>query len=148
MLYNWQSILAANETVQTEFGISPRYRLITTVAIVIVGFIVGINSLYPGLFIFILAYLYSWYLKTAKHFAFTNSRVILVDSFLGKSITSIDYNQITDIEVEQNALDQMGGWGTLVVNTAGTHAPETRLSFIDNPVAMQQTLDKVRNSKS
>jgi uncharacterized membrane protein YdbT with pleckstrin-like domain len=86
-------------------------------------------------------------LKKAKHYAFTNKKVYLVDSFVGTNIASIDYTQITDIEIDQSLIDQLGGWGTLVVNTAGTHAPEMNISYVDNPQGLKQTLDHIRSSK-
>ena len=90
--------------------------------------------------------LYWFYLKKSKHYAFTNKRVILVDSFIGGNVISIDYNQITDIEITQSAIDQGGRWGTITINTAGTHAPEVNLSFIENPQAIKQSLDEIRDT--
>jgi uncharacterized membrane protein YdbT with pleckstrin-like domain len=148
MNYQWDKILAPEETVQREFGISQRYRKIVLVGDVILTIIIFTQSLLPGLVVFLLGLLYWWYMSVAKHYAFTNKRVILVESFITKNIVSIDYGQITDIEIDQNAFDQMGGWGTISINTAGTHAPEINLAFIDNPQSIKQSLDQIRDKKT
>ena len=110
------------------------------------GWLLRIKVIYIGILIFLLGGVYWLYLKNAKHYAFTNKRIVLVDSFLGMSSISIDYNQITDIEVEQSYVDQLGGWGNLIINTAGTHSPEVRLSFIDNPEEIKKQLDTIREA--
>jgi len=149
MNFNWSKTLAADESLQKEFSISTRYRNILFSLSTVASLIILFFNIFVAIFIFLLGLLYWFYLKKAKHYGFTNKRIILVDSFLGQSITSIDYNQITDIEIEQSFLDQTLGWGTLIVNTAGTHVPEINLTFIDNPQSIKQALDQIRdNSKS
>jgi len=146
MNFNWSKILSTDESLEKEFSISNRYRNIlfslTTVASLLILFF----NIFIAICIFLLGLLYWFYLKKAKHYGFTNKRIVLVDSFLGETITSIDYNQITDIEIEQNFLDQIAGWGTLIINTAGTHVPEINLTFIGNPQDIKQTLDKIRDN--
>lgn len=146
MQYQWNKILAPEETLQKEFGLSTKYRNATIALIIIAGIAVCFFSLFAGGFIFFLGGIYWLYLTRAKHYAFTTKRMILVDAFVGSRVVSIDYNQITDIEIEQSVFDELGGWGTIVINTAGTYAPEIRLSFIDNPQNIKQSLDQIRDS--
>jgi len=147
MSFQWNTILAPEEVVQRDFTISLQYRNIVVGFILIAGIVVFFQSFYIGIVIVLLGGLYWLYLSNAKHYAFTDKRVVLVDSFFGKSVVSIDYKQITDIEVYQSAMDQLGGWGTLVINTAGTHVPEVRISFLANVDAVKQQLDEIRDKK-
>lgn len=146
MQYQWNQIIAPEETIQKEFTISARYRNMVFGFMILCSIVVGLDVYYIGIFLFLMGLLYWFYLKKAKHYAFTNKRIVLVEAFLGKSITSVDYNQITDIEIEQSSFDEVGGWGTIIFNTAGTHSPVIRLPFIDNPQSIKQNLDQIRDS--
>ena len=145
MSYHWEKILAPDEVLQKEFSISPYYRRASLALVLLCSIILFSQIFYIGILVIFLGWLYWLYLTKAKHYAFTNKRIILVESFWGTSITSIDYAQITDIEIEQSAIDQMGRWGTLIINTAGTYAPEVHLQFIDNPEGIKQELDTIRD---
>ncbi len=146
MRFAWTTILAPQEQLLKEFSISSTYQkaiLVVTVLVSIASFFI---TWYVGIALLVLGCIYWYYIKNSKHYAFTDKRIILVESFMGTSIISIDYNQITDIEIEQSFFDQFGGWGTLIINTAGTNAPEIQLPFIDNPQAMKQNLDQIRDN--
>ncbi len=145
MNYDWSKILSPQEELQSEFTISTRYIQIVTSGIILLGIILCFFSIFAGIFIILLGGLYFLYLSRAKHYCFTNKRIVLVDSFFGTNITSIDYTQVTDVEMEQSAVEQYCGWGTLVINTAGTHAPEIRLPFIDNPQEKKIRMDEIRD---
>ena len=149
MNFNWSKILSGDESLQKEFSISSRYRNIVLSLSAAASLLILFFNIFAAIFVFLLGLLYWFYLKKAKHYGFTSKRIILVDSFLGENITSIDYTQITDIEIVQSFLDQAAGWGTLTINTAGTHVPEVNLAFIDNPQGIKQALDQIRdNTKS
>lgn len=146
MNYLWDKLLAPEEKLQKEFTISSRYRTIIVSLIAVGGIIICFQSIFAGILFFLLDSLYWWYLKTAKHYAFTNKRIILVESFINKNIMSISYDQLTDTEVDQNIFDQLGGWGTIILDTAGTHVPQVHLSFIDDPHSIKKTLDQIAQS--
>src|SRR5258706_1682993 len=122
MHYDWSKIISPDETIEKEFGVSPFYLMCVLVFCIILAVISGLVGFYGGIGIFLLGLLYWFYLKKAKHYAFTKKRVILVDAFLGINITSVDYSQITDITVEQSVIDLVGKWGTIGINTAGRHS--------------------------
>jgi hypothetical protein len=103
MDYKWQNIIASDETVQKDFTVSRRFRQALLIGSVILAIFLSFQNIYGGIIILLLGLLYWRYMSTAKHYAFTNKRVILVESFITKNITSIDYNQITDIEINKNA---------------------------------------------
>ena len=102
MNYNWSTIITPDESVQKEFAISQKYLKFVMIAVIILSVLLMFVQVYTGILILFLGGIYCLYLYKAKHYAFTNRRVILVDSFLGKTIISIDYSQITDTEMEQN----------------------------------------------
>jgi uncharacterized membrane protein YdbT with pleckstrin-like domain len=142
--FQWSSVLAQDEQIQKEFGISSRYLMAVLIGSVLGGLVVVFVVWFMGIFLFLLGLLYWYYMKKSKHYAFTSKRVVLVDAFFGMAVTSIDYNQITDIEITQSAIDQIGGWGTLTINSAGTHVPETYIQFIDNVQEVKKSLDEIR----
>lgn len=146
MQFSWVNNLAQDESILKEFTISGTYQKFILIATILVSIASFFISWYVGLAILGLGLIYWYYEKSSKHYAFTNKRVILIESLIGTSIVSIDYNQITDIEIEQSFVDQFGGWGTIIINTAGTHVPEVRLTFIDNPQGTKQDLDQIRDS--
>lgn len=148
MQFSWEKILAPEEILQKEFTISKRYRLAILISSIVlaIGAIISTASFLIGITILILGVIYWIYLTKAKHYAYTNKRIVLVDSFIGISTISVDYNQITDIELQQSLFEQIGGWGTIIINTAGTRAPEILLSFIENPEVLKQELDAIRDT--
>ena len=146
MNFSWSKILSTDESLQKEFSISRRYCNILFSFSTVASLLILFFNIFVAIFVFLLGLLYWFYLTKAKHYGFTNKRIVIVDSFLGESITSIDYSQITDIEIEQTFLDQAAGWGTLIINTAGTHVPEINLTFIDNPQSLKQALDQIRDN--
>src|SRR5438874_646513 len=102
MNFQWNTVLAPDETIQKEFTISERYRNAVVALTIVVAVVVGTAVWYVGILTLLIGILYWYYLKKAKHYAFTDKRAVLVESFIGMSVTSIDYNQITDIEVTQS----------------------------------------------
>lgn len=147
MNFSWDKILSPGEIVRKEFAISKRFSIMVLTISVLAAIVVALSSLFAGFGIFLLGFLYYLYLRVAKHYAFTSKRIILVDSFLGTNVTSIDYDQITDVEIVVSFAEQIAGWGTFTINTAGTHSPKISLSFIDNPQALKQSLDEIRDQK-
>jgi len=148
MQYNWEKILAPEEVLQKEFTISKRYWILILGGAILlaVAAIISTSSFPIGITILLLGLIYWIYLTKAKHYAYTNKRVVLVDSFIGTTVISVDYDKITDIEMEQSFVEQIGGWGTIILNTAGTRAPEILLPFIDNPAVLKQELDSIRDT--
>jgi uncharacterized membrane protein YdbT with pleckstrin-like domain len=146
MKFDWKKILSPDEKIQKEFGISKIYYNTILALSLILAAITVTASLFAGVLLALLGLVYWFYLKSAKHYAFTNKRIVLVDAFAGMSANSIDYNQITDIQFEQSFAEQILGIGTFNINTAGTHSPLTSLTFIDNPQNLKQKLDQIRGS--
>lgn len=145
--FNWKTVLAPDEMLQKEFAVSLRFLQLLLAATIVGSIVVCFANIFAGIIVLLSGVVYCFYLYKAKHYALTDKRMVLVESFLGETITSVDYSQITDIEIEQSVIDQMGGWGAMVINTAGTHVPEIRLSFIDQPQQIKQNLDMIRDKQ-
>lgn len=148
MNFNWDKYLSPSETLKSEFNISKRFTSTILVLTLILALIMLIVNIFGSLISLFIGLFYWYYLTKSKHYAFTNKRVLLVESFLGKSMISMDFSQITDIEINQSFFDQIGGWGTITINTAGTNVPKTDISFIDNPFSIKQALDQIRGQKN
>ena len=142
--FSWTNILTDEEKKELEFGISSTYAFTLLFLTSLAGLIVLFSNVFVGLAIILLGYVYFLYLRKGKHFIFTDKRIVMVDAFIGKEIISVDYSQITDIQMEQSPFELFAGWGNLAINTAGTHSPEIKLSFIDNPQKVKLELDSIR----
>ena len=146
MAYDWSSLIAPEESIEKEFSLSPLFlRLILFVSLLL-AIPTALISIIAGVAIVLLGFLYWFYMKKAKQYVLTKKRIILVDAFLGTNIISIDYDEIADISVEQSVFDEIGKWGTLIITTAGTHAPGVRISFVADPKGLKQLLDTIRDS--
>lgn len=148
MQFDWKKTLSPGEVIKREFGISKTYSTIILVLTVLVAVLTWSSSVFASIAVTLLGLVYWIYITRSKHYAFTNKRIVLVDFFLGVSAISIDYYQITDIQIDQSFIEQILGFGTFIVNTSSTHTPQTRLSFITSPSELKQTLDQIRDSKT
>jgi membrane protein YdbS with pleckstrin-like domain len=140
MKFDWKNMLSENEHVVKEFGISNLYLGIIFVITTIVAIFVIYSNIFIAAFVSLLGTFYCYYLKRSRHYAFTNKRIILVDSFIGTNIVSVNYEKITDVEIDQSPVDQILGWGALIVNTAGTHSSFLSMPYVENPQALKQVL--------
>ena len=145
MNFSWEKILSSDEVVKKEFSISNKFATIILVITIFAAALVAFSVPLIGILIALLGFFYWFYLTRAKHYAFTTKRVVIVDSFLSLSTLSVDYDKITDVQVEQSFVEQLIGIGTFVVNTASTHAPQAKLPFVDNPAQLKQALDEIRD---
>lgn len=148
MQFNWKKTLSPGEEIRREFGISKTYSTAVLILTVLIAVLTWSSSIFAGTTVIILGLVYWIYITHSKHYAFTNKRIVLVDFFLGLSTISIDYNQITDIQIEQSFVEQILGFGTFIVNTSSTHTPQTKLPFVSSPSELKQTLDQIRDVKT
>lgn len=129
----WKKVLGSKEEIKFEFSLGDRYVNFQTIPLIITVILAPI-----GLF-------RRWYLKRANKYAFTNKRVLIHKGWLSTHLTSVDYNQITDIRVEQSFLDRVVyKTGSLAINTAGTGFHEVVLEHIENPFEVRKKLEEIR----
>jgi hypothetical protein len=143
MNYIWKNYLSENEKVEVDFGVSNLYSGILLAIATLIAVVISFSNIFVGLGILLLGIVYWFYLTRGKRYAFTNRRIIAIDVSLGKSVTNIEYDKITDISIDQNVFEMMGGWGTIIINTAGSDNPEAILQFVQNPQKIKNELDKL-----
>jgi membrane protein YdbS with pleckstrin-like domain len=148
MKFKWDRILSKDEKIKKEFGISNYYLAVIFVITIIAAALTISTGFGISLTIFFLGLFYCFYLKKSRHYAFTNKRVILVDSFIGANIVSVEYDKITDVQIDQAPIDQILGWGNLIINTAGTHSPFMSMPYVENPNYLKKVLTEIAGNKS
>jgi len=89
--------------------------------------------------------------KSHKYFL-TTRRVIVKEGFFKIKLASILYDKITHITVDQFFLERVIlGYGTIVIDTAGSSGDELVLKYVANPIKFKNTLEnlihKHRSSK-
>ena len=144
----WTKILSPNEKIKYEFSIGNGYLKFGLIAGCVSGFILLFLAVWLG-FILILTFgfYYGYYLKRANNYAFSDKRVLIHMGWLSTKLISIDYDKITDIEVQEPFLDKLFfGTGNLFINTAGTTLREVILKDIESPYEIKKKLDELRKS--
>ncbi len=142
-------ILGEGEELKYSFSVSERYKRL---GLVISGLISVPLVLFYGLgiVVFLMAFFYfSFYLKVANVYAFTNKRVLIYRGWLSTATVSIDYFKITDIKVREPFFERiLARSGELHINTAGTSETEVSLRHIDSPYQVKKILDEIRDQGS
>jgi uncharacterized membrane protein YdbT with pleckstrin-like domain len=140
----WNKIISPGEEVKFEFSLGKRYICLAKVFFCGLGipllffYGLGVIPIFFGFF-------WAWYLGRSNNYAFTNRRILVLKGWLSTNLTSIDYDKITDVRVEQSFFDKaIFKTGNLIINTAGTPFPEIILTFIENPYEIKQKLDEIR----
>lgn len=145
----WAKILSPNEEIKYEFSIGDRYLKIGLIAGCVWGVILLFLISWLGIIVILTCgFYYGWYLKEANKYAFTDKRVLIHRGWLSTNLISVDYNKITDIEVQEPFLDRVFyKTGSLLINTAGTTFKEIVLKHIKNPYEIKKKLDELRDNE-
>lgn len=94
------------------------------------------------------AYLQTIWNHHAHRYLLTNRRVVIKKGLFTVRLTSALYDKITHIEVDQSWFDRLVmKHGDLILNTAGVHKDELRLSYIDYPIEFKNILEKLINKE-
>lgn len=142
----WQKILAEGETVQHEFSISKRYRIIGMIGGGLVSLFFFSAMATMIILLLMIFFYFGFYLRVANAYAFTNKRVLIHRGWLSTHTTSIDYDKITDITVTEPFIDRIiTQSGHLTVNTAGTGLHEVIIKHVDQPYELKKKLDALRS---
>ncbi len=140
----WNKALGAGETIEVEFTLSSRYLYFNLIFWMVIGLVLvplwGI-----GIIIFAIALFYfGFLLRRSNMFAFTNKRILIHRGWLSTSMTSVNYSQITDVEVRQGLAERLlYRSGTLLINTAGSSAYEVTITNVENPYGLKQKLSEL-----
>ncbi|MBI4022557.1 PH domain-containing protein [Candidatus Berkelbacteria bacterium] len=167
-----QPTLRHEETIIEEFGVSPAYThtlMVSGALLVVLGLIgvalglpllgayfvqaAGVSPLVMTIIFFGLivagTYLFvnGWYLRVSRHYYLTNQRVIAIRGLWAAQITSIEYRNITDLQIRVDILTRwLFGIGAVAVNTAGGHSEQLLLSRIDRPDRCQAEIRRLSSA--
>lgn len=141
----WQKMLSKDEKIEHEFSISDRYIKIQFALWIALG--VLFLPLYgAGVIFFIIAFLYKKYVRVANAYAFTNKRILIHRGWLSTKTTSVDYDKITDVHVNESFSDRfINHTGHIGINTAGSGGLEIILSNIAKPYELKKKLDALKD---
>lgn len=143
----WQRALNENEPILYEFTVGAGFRRLglITWCILSAPFILlfGLGFLFMAVGLF---YFY-YYLPVANAYAFTDRRVIIRRGWLSTSLTSVDYDKITDLSVIEPLFDRIAsGTGHVLIDTAGTDYKEIMLLHVQAPYEVRKRLDQLRDA--
>lgn len=159
----WKKILGPEEKIEIEFTLGKRYLdaiqygwfffslfcfLLSSFFLKNPYFIFQFLSkiLFIATFFSLLnSFFLPWYLRRSNNVAFTTRKILIVRGWLSTKLISIDFDQITDIKVEQNFFEKIAfDTGNLIINTAGTPFPEVTIYHIEDPYKIKVKLDEIR----
>jgi len=140
----WDKVLSPGEEIQFEFSLGSRYINLARGAWIGLG--IPLLLLYGfGVIFIIFGLFWGWYLRRANNYAFTQKRVLVLKGWLSSDLTSVDYDKITDVRVEESFFDRtVFKTGCLNIDTAGTEFQGIVLCNIENPYGIKKKLDEIR----
>jgi len=147
----WDKVLENGEEVKHEFSISSRYLNTWFIFWMIVVFTQSDSGDLTGglMFLGIVAFYLFFYKKRSRIYAFTDRRIAIHTGWLSTKMISIDYNQITDIKIEEPFLGRIiYKTGVLQIATAGTGSPPVRFNHIEKPYELKKKLDSLRGKNN
>lgn len=162
-----EHVLRPDERMIREFSISPKFFVV----LILVGVLVIVTV--PMIFLlfntfFVLGFdlallsiggtvgflvggaliLYAFYFRVARHYLLTNQRAIGTIGWLSKRTISIDYEQITDLRVDQDLFERIVlGTGMVAVNTAGGDLEEIFLERVDEPYRLSNQIRQLAEAR-
>ena len=147
----WDKVLEKDEEVKHEFSISSRYLNVWFIFWAIIVFTQSDSGDLTGgiMFLGIVAFYLYFYKKISRVYAFTDKRIVVHVGWLSTKTISIDYNQITDIKIEEPFWGKIiYKTGVLQIATAGTGSPPVRFRHINEPYELKKKLDSLRGKNN
>ncbi len=148
----WNKVLSEDEKIVHEFGVSDNYMMLGMAISIIIGLLAMwfFGRTWISLIIFGSIFFYfAFYLKAARAYALTNKRVVIHTGWLSHKTTSLDYEKITDITVEQGFLERkLLKIGGISVHTADVGQKDKKMDHIDDPYELKKRLDVLRKNYS
>jgi uncharacterized membrane protein YdbT with pleckstrin-like domain len=111
-----------------------------------VAIIVGIAKIifYILLVISIILLIKVEYKIWSKVYALTNHRIIISEGIFTEKITSVAYNKITDLSLEQTFLNKIFNIGKINIDTAGGDQIEEILENISSPILVKKKISDLQ----
>jgi uncharacterized membrane protein YdbT with pleckstrin-like domain len=138
----WRKTLNENEKVEYEFSVAKKQRILVLVIWAIIGVIFLFS--FPVVSILFVAFglIHYWYLGL-NAYAFTNKRLLVHTGWLSTKSTSINYDKIIEVSVDEPFLNRtITNSGNLVIKTGG-FGHDVVLRNIESPYEVKKTLDRL-----
>jgi uncharacterized membrane protein YdbT with pleckstrin-like domain len=158
---DWDMVLAPDEELKKEYSISIKYRITFIILFLLLSIFLIVNAnkevkmfyyttCISAILVFVLALLYfGFYLGVAYSYALTNKRILVSVGWLSKKLTSVDYDKITDITIEEPFFERfITKTGNLLINTAGTPLPEIRIIHVSFPKEIKREIEMLKSGLS
>lgn len=139
----WNNILSPKEEIKKQFGVGKKFIKYNFIFWLIIG-IAGLPILIGFIILPITLFYYLVYIKKAYQYALTNKRILVKKGLFSTKFTSVDYDKITDIHVNEPFWQKFYKTGDLIVNTAGSDTAEIVLNYIENPYKVKKEIDEIR----
>lgn len=93
----------------------------------------------------VLAFLYTVFLRKTYEYYITSNRIVFKGGILMKTLRSVPFHKVTDIETSQHVLEQMLAISKLNIFTAGTGSIRAEIIFsgLKNPAEPEQVLKNI-----
>ncbi len=83
----------------------------------------------------LLVFLYVWIDYRTSEMAITTKRVVSKTGLISRKVTEINVRRVESVQVDQDILGRLLGYGTIVISGAGS--PQAKIQHIDNPIAFR-----------
>ncbi len=143
----WKKTLNTSEKVEYEFSVAPKYKIAVLVAWIVIGLICMLMS--PGIImLFLIAGGIHYWSLGLNAYAFTGKRVLVHTGWLSTSSTSINYDKIVEVSVDESYLNKaFTKSGNLIIKTAGL-GHDIILKNIETPYEAKKTLDRLSHHEA
>jgi len=82
----------------------------------------------------------------SKKYVLTNQKITSSKGIFTEMLTSVPYDKITDMELQQTFFDKLMDTGTIYIDTAGTDEIEMVLEHINRPFIVKQKISELQAS--
>lgn len=137
----WEKTLNDNEKVEHEFSVASRYRKFILILWLFFG-LISLTLPVMGLSLMVIGVVHYWYLGL-NAYAFTDRRLLLHTGWISTQSTSINYDKVVEVSVEEPYLSKIiTKSGRLVIKTAGL-GHDILLKNIETPYEAKKILDRL-----
>lgn len=139
----WQKTLNDSEKVEYEFSTGPKFRKFILIYLIVIGVLFLVAGLPTFGVLLALIGVFNYWRLGLNAYAFTSKRVLVHTGWLSTNSTSINYDKIVEVSVQESFLArQMGKVGNLIIKTGG-FGHDIILRNIETPYEVKKTLDRL-----
>ncbi|MCX7779051.1 MAG: PH domain-containing protein [Patescibacteria group bacterium] len=144
-------IILSNEKILAQFGIAKTYVhfwIVLGVLILIISMLISlffISDFWLAILLGLAIIGYAFYLSLAYFYFLTDQRIIFYYRFFHTHLVSINYKDITDLNVRESFFEKIFfDSGNLVINTAGTPQEEIIFLHIAQPHLIKRKIEEIK----